>query len=613
MGASCGLLFGSLMQHQVPDLFVTTMKLWMGRLESFFQPATTTTTPTPTTTTTSNSSSSNNAKGKCNNPGYESDQPITVTVTVTVTVTDSCTQENVMKDDAISSDDNSIPIPIPIPIPLATTINTAIATSKMMDEESRNLSSTSTSTYDNTIESIRAIFDHDNICGVEWKWIAKMMNDTDVLACNILRRNNSNIKPTFTSFKSSSMIHPTAYLIKTLGLSLKLNMLCTKTRTEIQSLSDEAERITDLVTKNLEDNRFLTARLWTRRARSNTSRAFALIASAETLLRIMELNFVCNSGLFHARIMNENENDNDKDDNGDDGGERRALATVNKINAYHEINKELTSEIQKSVKHADEMTKQMVHSEYDKCSYCNTMYHKDSLILFGNIIQNCNEGSSTSSVFICFQCTDYPEQKAVQVGCGEMLQVLEEDILSSDPTSSGNNTKKKSNRKKKKKRKKKSTHNNNNDDKAGPLDKIREPPNAASSPSSVLLFPHSLPESRFFCATTTTSKDGGNDDDNDTGSSDSRTLILRDDETEDNSLSSSWSTRSDIIASDHHQTTTSATKKGTAAVSNDDLVDYLLQTGSIIALNDYMDMLGLDNDDDTDNDNFDDSDDLKEV
>ncbi|OEU09296.1 hypothetical protein FRACYDRAFT_248636 [Fragilariopsis cylindrus CCMP1102] len=612
MSASCGILLGSLMK-QVPDFFMTTMKLWMGCLESFFQPATTTTTTTSNDSSNTSDNNNSSAEGNSNNSGYESDQPITTTVT------NSCTRENVMKDDAIASEDNSIPIPISIL--LATTINTAIATGKKMDEEGRNLSST-TSTYDNTIESIRAILDLDIVGGVNWKWIANMMSDSDVLACNILRRNNNSpsIKSTFTTFKSKQMIHPTAYLIKTLGLSLKLNILCTKTRTEIQSLSDETERINDLWTTNLEDNKTLTAKLWIRRARSNTSRASALMASDDILLKLMELNFVCNSGLFHARIMNENNNDNGDgdgdDDNGDDGGgERRALITVSKINAYHEINKELTSEIQESIKHADEITKQMVHSEYDKCSNCNTMYHKDSWILFGSIIQKYNEGSSTSSVFLCFQCTDDPEQKVVQVGCGEMLQVLEEDRLSSNPTSSGNNTKKKSNRKKKKKRRKKLTHINNNDDTAGPLDKIRGPPNAVSSPSSVLLFPHPLPGPRFFCSTTTTSNDGGNDDDdNDTGSSDSKTFILRDDETEDNSLGSSWSARGDIIASDYHQTTTSATKKGTALVLNDDLVDYLLQTGSIIALNDYMNMLGLDNnDDDTENDNFGDCDDLKEV
>jgi hypothetical protein len=612
MGTSCGFLFGSLIQ-QVPDLVVTTMKRWMGCLESFFQPATTT-----TTTSDNNNNNNNNAKGENNIPGYETYQSITVTVTT------SCTLENVTKDDAISSDGNYIPIQ------LATTINTTIATSKKIDEESRNMSTTITHDDKNAIESIRAIFDQDNICGVDWKWIARMMNDSDILACNILRRNNNNnIKSTFTSssLKSSTMIHPTAYLIKTLGLSLKLNMLCTKMRTEITSLSDEAKRIADLVMKRLDENKFLTSGLWARRARSNTSRASTLIASCKILFSLMKLNFVCNSGLFHARIMNENENENGNNDNDNDnddgngGDERRALMNINKIHAYHEINKELTSEIQKSIKHADEFTKQMIHSEYDNCSNCNAMYHKDSLVLFGNIVQNCNEGSSTSSDLICFLCTD-PTQIAAQVD--DVIQVLEEDRLSSNPTSSSNNVKKKSKRKKKKKRKKRLT-NNNNDDKAGPMEKILDPPNAAASPSSVLLFPHQLhaPESRFFGTTATTSKDGGNDDgddgddDDETGSSDSTTFILRDDETEDNSVGSSWSTRSDSIASHNHQTTTTTTttttKKGAAAISNDDLVDYLLQTGSIIALNDYMDMLGLDNDDDNDNDYVDDSDNLKEV
>eukprot|EP00534_Pseudo-nitzschia_fraudulenta_P002043 CAMPEP_0201120436 /NCGR_PEP_ID=MMETSP0850-20130426/4493_1 /ASSEMBLY_ACC=CAM_ASM_000622 /TAXON_ID=183588 /ORGANISM="Pseudo-nitzschia fraudulenta, Strain WWA7" /LENGTH=439 /DNA_ID=CAMNT_0047386569 /DNA_START=58 /DNA_END=1377 /DNA_ORIENTATION=- len=247
---------------------------------------------------------------------------------------------------------------------------------------------------------------------------------------------------------------------------------------------------------------------------------------------------------------------------------------------------------------ATDEVKEVVRDNYLTCSSCGAMHHKIFLPLLGNT-HNADSNSSSASkrFFLCRECHDTKQET--------QSTHWAQDRPSSIP--SGLSVQKNSSRRRKKKNKKSKQSQSRHGTLATScaIEKIQEALRTDIENSIVSLKVHTTNHTK---QTETKPTDIVSNDDlvdkenklngsqmnvkahatNDTKRTDTkRKNIVSNDDLVDKENKLYGSQRN---AKAH---TTNNTKR-TDIVSNDDLVDYLMQSGSIIALNNYMDELGLD-------------------
>lgn len=72
----------------------------------------------------------------------------------------------------------------------------------------------------------------------------------------------------------------------------------------------------------------------------------------------------------------------------------------------HKKNIESTKNLRARLQKADDATKNIIHDNYEYCSKCQTIHNKSFLSLFGTVQNDSNDSSSTLGSFLCFECDD---------------------------------------------------------------------------------------------------------------------------------------------------------------------------------------------------------------
>jgi len=334
--------------------------------------------------------------------------------------------------------------------------------------------------------------------------------------------------------------HPTAYLVNALATSLRLNVMIDEFNVTFDALATELKHLRSMTPNRVNDAKNLGSKMWRRRSKSKLAEWSTLLASKRVLNNLNVLDSICNFTLFYAKVCGEQLED---DLSSSSPHSSSSAATIDNNNCRKQFmatqifaqkeNRERTKKFRDCFEKSNDATKRIVLENYDSCSSCQTTYHKKFSSLFGNVQNNCKDSQSAFDMFLCFECCDSKQKKT---------------------------QKNKSRRKKIKKKKGTKFPIPTLMIESNDFGKIQEEQTTApKSPKSVISL------------TTNYEKD------------EVTTLALPPVSSDDiNTVNSPNDTP--------HPVDTASLSE----VSNEDLVDYLMQSCSILALNKYMDELGLD-------------------
>lgn len=334
--------------------------------------------------------------------------------------------------------------------------------------------------------------------------------------------------------------HPTAYIIKALAVSLSLHTLINENQKAHHSCGAELFRLSKMREKSLKHP---ASKIWERRSKLKLSESKVLMASSKVLNDLILMDLIRNFGVFATRLCGERLDAvfASSSHHSSSSVNSRDEFMANRI-AAHKENMEWAKNLRDRLETSNDATKKIFHENYDSCSSCQTMYHKCLSPIFGNVPKSCKDSPSAPGLFLCLECEDRSPQNPI----------------------TGSEKKSKRKRNKKHKRKKSPAQ----------YDVI-----ASDAHSKIQEAHYSTPQSPTSVV--------------------SPLCHQLDPKMEPLNLSP--------IASEYDETANNSNYSMSAShpvdhaksieVSNDDLVDYLIQSGSILALAEYMDELELDRED----------------
>ena len=327
-------------------------------------------------------------------------------------------------------------------------------------------------------------------------------------------------------------------------MSIKLQKRIDQFHEEFDEVADELYRLSNLMTKRPNHP---ACKIWHRQSQSKLSESKFLIDSMKLLGEIIMVDIISNVKLLNARVSSEHLRYSSSATNIVDNIYREDL--IGERFLVQKKNIETAKDLRTRLEKVNDATKKIIHHNYECCSSCESMFNKSFLPFFGIVEKNCSDLPSTSCSFICFECNDSKQKTRI------------EGLTECRATSISKKKSKKRKKKKKSNRQKTQVQiltPKSNDDSNLQAKKDNVP----KSPTSIMsLHMHNplvenipgFPKVQIECS----------------------------------------GEQCAPIESCNVTTDTVENSKSTD-VSNDDFVDYLLECGSILALDKYMDELGLD-------------------
>ncbi|OEU07531.1 hypothetical protein FRACYDRAFT_250954 [Fragilariopsis cylindrus CCMP1102] len=424
--------------------------------------------------------------------------------------------------------------------------------------------------------------------------------------------NDDNSKSTFDPSYvrlDKNKVHPLAYILRISRYGKFMTKLSNELVQNIKRIDKEVSDMQRMMEQKGMKQSSRTGMAWVRRIESKIVEIKSLKTSLTVLPNILKIE-ESNKKKYMLLITWQRSfnldslDDDDDDDNGDDNNDKEGIHMVEeekdedhnrntrKKKKAKNMNKDMSTIIQDDLPFTSEKIQNFIGDYYCLCSGCQTMYNKQYKHLFGSYESHIGKEDMTATgKFFCVDCWNYylnGNGKKKHVDGLKGKENNNNNNNNSNTSSSDNNSKnydddiilssttatkstengsidgiddissqqhqptKKARKKKKKKKKKKANNDDDDDDGDG---NQKEDPFIGGNVHNINTNQFEVDDTSQQNSEKTTSKNSSDDDDDD-----DEPLI----------------------------------KQHVAFSNNDKWVDFLLQTGSIIALNDYMDeILGV--------------------